>query len=701
MLTVAQSQNLEKIDSLKQELQKSDSNKFDVLFSIYKFYYPVNKDSALHYSEESLRMALKTSDSLGIVRSLHSRGDMKVQLGMILQGIGDMEIALGIAKRRGYVDRSKYILNALALAHTRVANYDKALDCNFQSLKIREEIGNPMEISIAQNNVGIVYLALNDYENALLFFEKSLKMKLQNRIEYDIERCYINIGLAAISSGDYERAIMNLNLVIKKCEEKCDAMILMEAQYAIGKAYQSSGNWVKAINALNTAIRMAEDLNSVKYKANALSLLARIQLTYGGNPELALELIGQSQRLIVNTNFRDDILNNYEVLTDIYSQLGDYRNASIYQQKYIDLNKEIFSKDLIKNISTIQSAYEERENLKTIAAKDQVLTLQQDIIARQKSQYAFIITITFLSIGLALVMYRANQFQRKANQQLAVAKETIQNQNLVLEQQVKERTKELFESNESLSKANDELDNFIYKTSHDIRGPLASLKGMCNVAMLDVKDKLALQYLEKLDTSAAKLNAILSRLLIINQINHSLLNPAYLNIEEQIQEILELEKKKGVPERMQISYEVQKGLSFRSDREMAKIILENLIDNAIKFHNESERVEPFVRIRVAEEDSWIVVRVTDNGIGIRNESKEQIFHLFVRASERSDTGGIGLYLSKLATLKLGGAIQLSTTSEGYTEFTVRFPKDLVPIIEARGSEHLKLPKDKQINLNRS
>jgi signal transduction histidine kinase len=331
-----------------------------------------------------------------------------------------------------------------------------------------------------------------------------------------------------------------------------------------------------------------------------------------------------------------------------------------------------------------------------------VLILQREVITRQKAQYAFIITITVLVLGLALVMFRANQSQRKTNQALAVAKETIQNQNqmlsnanLQLESEVEERTRELVESNDSLIKVNDEMDNFIYKTSHDIRGPLASLKGICNVAMLDVKDETALDYLSKLDTSAAKLNTILSRLLIINQINHSLLNPEQINFQEQVREILELEKKKGLPKRMDISFDIEPNLNFRSDKEMTKIILENLIDNAIKFHNESERASPFVRIEIKKEKDWITVKVIDNGIGINEDSRHKIFQLFVRASERSDSGGIGLYLSKLATIKLGGKIDLAITEEGHTAFKVRFPPDLMVIIEQRSAEELKREKQKQ------
>ncbi len=690
-----------RIVELKQELPAAKGqHRFDVLLNLFKENLNVNYDSALYYSSLAVIQARINRDSISIVKAYNANGWVRMRMGNSLC-IPDFEFALEIARRNGYKEQVKFLLNNLAISHSDFANYDKALDYHFQSLQLRQLDGDALDISIALNNIGIVYSNLQDYENALDYFLQSKDMKEDHDITHDLDRAYINIALAYFNLGDYKEAINNVTKVLKICESNCNDDVLIEAHYAMARISQETKNVEKAEIELESTIKMAKRIGSRMFESQALYLKAVIRADQGSNME-ALRYLNESQAILGGTNRRDLVLNNYLLYISIYNNLGDYQAASDYQQRYIELNKEIFSGDLIKNISRIQAEHEERENIKIIASKNQILALQEEVISRQKAQYAFILTITFLVLGLAFVMFRANQSQRKTNQALATAKETIQQQNEMLsnanhqlESEVAERTKELVESNESLSKVNEEMDNFIYKTSHDIRGPLASLKGICNVAMLDVTDPVALDYLNKLDTSAAKLNAILSRLLIINQINHSLLNPEPINFEDQIAEILELEKKKGLPPRMDISYKIEPGLNLRSDKEMTKIIMENLIDNAIKFHNESARIVPFVRIEVGKDKDWISVRVIDNGIGINEASREKIFQLFVRASERSDSGGIGLYLSKLATLKLGGTIDLSTTQEGQTAFRVRFPPDLVPILEQRGAEQLKREKQKQ------
>jgi signal transduction histidine kinase len=124
-----------------------------------------------------------------------------------------------------------------------------------------------------------------------------------------------------------------------------------------------------------------------------------------------------------------------------------------------------------------------------------------------------------------------------------------------------------------------------------------------------------------------------------------------------IDNIIEKERNQALPPNFSIEYDVNPSVKLISDRELVGVILENLIDNAIKFYNTSDRISPFVKIMIRKSGpKQISIQVDDNGIGVNTGDKDHIFHLFVRASERSETGGIGLYLSKLSTQRLGGEI---------------------------------------------
>jgi signal transduction histidine kinase len=86
----------------------------------------------------------------------------------------------------------------------------------------------------------------------------------------------------------------------------------------------------------------------------------------------------------------------------------------------------------------------------------------------------------------------------------------------------------------------------------------------------------------------------------------------------------------------------------------------------------------------------IKVRVEDNGIGIGEEYAQDLFKMFVRASEQSEIGGVGLYLTKLAIDKAGGDVSLVSSNPNGSVFEVLFPIDITEVIDARNKNEKKL-----------
>ncbi|HYG02191.1 MAG TPA: HAMP domain-containing sensor histidine kinase, partial [Chryseosolibacter sp.] len=391
-----------------------------------------------------------------------------------------------------------------------------------------------------------------------------------------------------------------------------------------------------------------------------------------GNLKAASDALNAANDLVKGTSINEmkmDVFLNY---SELYNRTGNYEQAAFFQKKYIALKDSLLHSRLNEIVSA-HTSINERENLQTIAFKDSV-------IERQQSLTIAIVIIAVLVGLLGLVLYRNNRIKNRVNAALTEAKAIIEDQNrqllnsnIHLDRELKERNADLEKANESLTKANEELDNFIYKTSHDIRGPLATLKGMCNVALLDVKDDLAISYLHKLDITAEKLNSILTRLLVVNQINSSTVGKQPIDFDQMVTDVINIQVKKGFPEQLQIKTRIKVQADFYSDKEFIRIILENLIDNAIKFRSSSSRIEPFVSVTIDQVSGFIFIKVVDNGIGIRQKEPGKLFQMFSRGSERSQTGGIGLYITKTAVEKLHGEIRLRTTDEGFTEFFVQLP----------------------------
>jgi signal transduction histidine kinase len=274
---------------------------------------------------------------------------------------------------------------------------------------------------------------------------------------------------------------------------------------------------------------------------------------------------------------------------------------------------------------------------------------------------------------LAVTLLYFTRRQQKINSELSSAKKKIEEHNKQLEHTVDERTKDLNQSNLTLQHVNEELDYFIYKSSHDLRGPLVTLKGLCNIAFIDLNEPLAIEYFKKFDVTIDKLSVILMRLQMVRNVANSQLNPVSIHFKKIIDEIISFEKKKGVPEDFLFSCEIQPECTIVSDEGLVKIIFENLIDNAVKYRAPHISEASFVKLTLTREKDWVKAIVEDNGIGIHPNEINNIFKMFVRGSEQSEIGGVGLYLVKASVDKIGGEISIVQSGSNGTTFQVLFP----------------------------
>ncbi|MDH4057626.1 MAG: tetratricopeptide repeat protein, partial [Cyclobacteriaceae bacterium] len=527
-------QNLAKIDSLNSLLKEQiEEDRFETFVQLAIAYADNDNVKSLKNIDVALTIASDFEDSTKIVRAGRIKGQLLRRLERLDESIELFESILPTARRKNLNNDYKVILNSLALAYTLKADYDKALDYNFQSLVIREREGDKAEISISYNNIGLVYFKISNYEKAVEYYLKSLSYKKAVDDKYDLDRLLINLGLSYNQLNRYEDAKKYIDEAFEICGENCDTEILIDGKFGLGVTYYKLSRYPESEEQFSESLRISRSTDNKRFQAENLLYLGRIALA-NNDFDRAKSVFNETEEIAIQYGYNRLLIDTYKEFANYYNQSQDFENASLYQNKYIDLKDALIGEELVKNISKIQTQFEERKNIATIADREEAL-------ARQRMLNIAVGIIAVLAALLVFVLYRSNKVKQKVNSALSDAKAIIEDQNKelqahthILQREVDKATSDLKVVNASLEKANEELDNFIYKTSHDIRGPLASLKGMCNVALMDVKDPLALDYLSKLDLTAAKLNRILTRLLIINQINHTTVNPEPLDFNNII-----------------------------------------------------------------------------------------------------------------------------------------------------------------------
>lgn len=246
----------------------------------------------------------------------------------------------------------------------------------------------------------------------------------------------------------------------------------------------------------------------------------------------------------------------------------------------------------------------------------------------------------------------------------------------LLEDIVNQRTLELKRINEELSMRNSELDRFVYSTSHDLSAPLKSIRGLISVAKMEKPPHSLLAYLEMMERSVRKLEAFIADVINYSRNTRAPVELSVINFEPFIQQLLDDHQYAPNYGKIRFTVEDRTTTPIRSDEMRLRIIFNNLISNAIKFHFTDRGETPFVSVTADEDGENFVFRVIDNGSGIHPEFKNRIFDMFFRANDHVQGSGLGLYILRETVIKLGGEIDVETALDVGTTFTIRLPMSL-------------------------
>ncbi|MEO5600259.1 MAG: HAMP domain-containing sensor histidine kinase [Cyclobacteriaceae bacterium] len=255
---------------------------------------------------------------------------------------------------------------------------------------------------------------------------------------------------------------------------------------------------------------------------------------------------------------------------------------------------------------------------------------------------------------------------------LIICVDFMQKLNESSEKELKQLAEEVRGKNTHLEKTNAELDRFLYSTSHDLRSPLSSIKGLINIARYETTDSKIQGYFTMMIDRVDKLDFFVKDIIDYSKNARTEVRSERVDFGSLVTEVTENLKFIEGAETITFENKVSFAQPVLADKNRFSVVLNNLMANAIKYHD-PQKENQWIGVDVSNSNGAIKLIVSDNGMGISNEHLDKIFDMFYRGTFQSKGSGLGLYIVKETVSKMQGTIRVESNPGKGSSFLITVP----------------------------
>ncbi|WET04254.1 HAMP domain-containing sensor histidine kinase [Flavobacterium sp. YJ01] len=379
--------------------------------------------------------------------------------------------------------------------------------------------------------------------------------------------------------------------------------------------------------------------------------IARITLLKAGDNDIA------RKGLLIGRNHEEDLddiiwlFDNFKEVSFLAKAIDEWGKGDKLIFKLFVIGQEVNAK-INRNLLTLK---DQRQYLKEISSISDSLTINErnfsNLLGEGTRKIKDLLIFTNVFFILVIICSVCLYYSIMVKRLLLSKKETeAKNENLIV--------------------VNRELDRFVYSASHDLRSPITSLKGLIEITSLEDDVTQIRNYLQMMHHSLARQDQFISDIIDYskNKRKEIIMEPVSLKelFNEAILQLMHIENANRIKFTQEHLVD-----EIESDGLRLKIIINNLISNAIKYSDASKQ-EMFISIKTYFSDGLNKIEVADNGIGITGKDKENIFEMYF-GTNKNKGSGLGLYIVKEAVENIKGNISVISESTVGSKFIVTIP----------------------------
>lgn len=597
-------------------------------------------------------------------------------------------------------------LNTLAISYALRNNYKKATEIFQENLIVYQKAKRTFSIGNTYNNIGncyyeqdLFYQSLDYYNKALLVFDGMLDtcgQKTEEEVRIKMKQTYttvvgVYIGLDELEKAKeiYEKNIKNISQINAEIDasflyQKSASLeiksgnpekVLEEVEKAItearkfnnkrilGLSLQIKSDIYAANNDFDTAISLLEESNSIfqeiknsKGEIEVKLSLINVLLKKGALKK-ALKYLKETEKISKERKLNFAKSGIYKAYSDYYSKVGKTDKAYTYLKQYHALEDSIQQQQNDKLLTSLEDKYAYEAELSNQALKIEIEK------KNTKTTRIILLIVGISAVILAILTFRFFHLNKRLKTQKM---ELIQKQNA------------LNESLQKLEESNYNLQQFAGAAAHDLKGPLRTISSFTTLINRKYRKLVKSEDTEYFDfilRGSRAMEQLINGLLQYSSMSNQAIEIEQIDLNKLFQEVV-LSLDTNIKE-ANADIQIQDNLPLSEGQYTLLFqVFSNLVNNAIKFRKSDVPLSININCVATQNNDYQVVEIQDNGIGIENNYKQEVFKVFKKLHNSTEYEGVGLglSLSKKIIERLGGEVWLESEFGVGTTLFVKLSK---------------------------